>query len=371
MAAATSKDAHARSGVDFAKETAVKQPERNLREVFQSQGAATSSGALEDKPATTACPSSWKPYHVVLTASSGAYQRWQTRIFYYHYVKLRATLGACSDMGGFTRLLTQPKGAPADGLMSVMHTVVVDELSAAETYGFVVLNRPHSVLVALRRGDLSFPEKYVFLAETDHLLMKALPNLASATEAAAYPFHYMNPKRDGKTAALVKRFAGEHADAVQQVGPSPALLHIDALKALVQPWYDTSFALKRDSAADAEFGWMLEMWGYSIGAALAGVRHRLVEPLQLEPSSQFGVRTTGGDGRYSHYILHYTFSHEYSAEGVPRINSKQGGYAFDKRVYHEWLPRDLPPPPRCALEATHTLWSLLHDAMAAHDDAGG
>ncbi len=30
-----------------------------------------------------------------------------------------------------------------------------------------------------------------------------------------------------------------------------------------------SFALKKDAAADAEFGWMLEMWGYSIGAAQA------------------------------------------------------------------------------------------------------
>ena len=30
-----------------------------------------------------------KPYHVVLTAASGTYQEWQTRIAYYHYRKLK------------------------------------------------------------------------------------------------------------------------------------------------------------------------------------------------------------------------------------------------------------------------------------------
>lgn len=35
-----------------------------------------------------------------------------------------------------------------------------------------------------------------------------------------------------------------------------------------------------------------EMWGYSIGAAVAGVRHELPEKLQIEPSSQFGLDIT-------------------------------------------------------------------------------
>jgi hypothetical protein len=226
---------------------------------------------VEATQSTANCPADRRPYHVLLTASTGPYQLWQTRIFYYHYVRLRATLGPCTEMGGFTRLLTKPKSAPLDSLMSVMRTVVVDELTEAETHGFVVLNRPHSVLVALNRGDLDFPEKYLFIAETDHLLMKYLPNLATEELAVAYPFHYMNPKRDSKTKSLVRRFAGSDlvAEKVQQVGPSPILIHIDALKRLVKPWYDLSFALKVDPAADAEFGWMLEMWGYSIGAAVA------------------------------------------------------------------------------------------------------
>jgi hypothetical protein len=78
----------------------------------------------------------------------------------------------------------------------------------------------------------------------------------------------MNPKRNARTIELVRRFAGSDSAAagVQQVGPSPILVHYDDLARMVQPWYDLSFALKKDPAADAEFGWMLEMWGYSIGA---------------------------------------------------------------------------------------------------------
>ena len=81
-----------------------------------------------------------------------------------------------------------------------------------------------------------------------------------------------------------------------------------------------SFALKRDPEADSEFNWMLEMWGYSIAAAKVGVRHTLLEALQIEPSSQFGreiTRNGRGEGPPTHHILHYTFSHEYSLDGAP------------------------------------------------------
>ena len=62
----------------------------------------------------------------------------------------------------------------------------------------------------------------MLVCETDHLLLKPLPNLASESEAVGYPFHYMLPTKNPKTVALVRRFAGSDAAAaaVQQV-PSP------------------------------------------------------------------------------------------------------------------------------------------------------
>ena len=67
-----------------------------------------------------------KPYHVVLTAASGIYQEWQTRIAYFHYKKLKAEF-PCSDLGGFTRLLNTPNARP-DGLMDEIPTVLVSHL---------------------------------------------------------------------------------------------------------------------------------------------------------------------------------------------------------------------------------------------------
>lgn len=342
----------------------------------EPKSAATSR--MGSSSASLQCPPTRRPYHVLLTASAGPYQQWQSRIFYYHYATLRE-VHPCSDMGGFTRLLTTP-GAKGDGLMHEMRTVVMPELTSKETMGFVVLNRPTSVLGALDQGKLSFDESYVLICETDHILLDAIPNLASPEEGIGYPFHYMLPTRNQKTIDLVRRFAGsaEAAARVQQLGPSPVLLHMDALRRLAKPWRDVSFDLKKDGAADAEFGWMLEMWGYSIGAAIAGVRHKLSDTFQLEPSQQFGtsilkVNTdiSGQPREFTHHILHYTFGHEYSLEGVPTIDSKSGAYGLDKRQYQEWLPRYLRRPPRCALESTQVLWSVLHEAMAAHDRGGG
>ena len=191
-------------------------------------------------PTSATCKTERRPYHVLLTASTGIYQEWQSRIFYYHYVKLKRD-APCSDMGGFTRLLTTP-GAKPDRLMHELPTVLVAELTPAETLNFVVLNRPHSLLIALRRGDLKFAEPYLLIAETDHLLIKPMPNVAKPGLAAGYPFHYMAPRRNARTIELVRRFAGSDRVAanVQQVGPSPILVHYDDLAKMVQPWYDLS-----------------------------------------------------------------------------------------------------------------------------------
>ena len=129
------------------------------------------------------CESTPRLYHVLLTASSGPYQEWQSRVFFHHYKRLKTSV-PCSDIGEFTRLLTMPKGQPPDSLASIMKTVTSVELQkGSEDFNFVVLNRPHSLRDALKRGALShIKEQHVLLTETDHLLLKPLPNLASTTD---------------------------------------------------------------------------------------------------------------------------------------------------------------------------------------------
>lgn len=65
------------------------------------------------------------PFHVALTATDAPYSKWQCRIMYYWYKKIKDVPG--SDMGGFTRILHS--GNP-DNLMDEIPTFVVDPLPA-------------------------------------------------------------------------------------------------------------------------------------------------------------------------------------------------------------------------------------------------
>jgi hypothetical protein len=53
---------------------------------------ATVTAAVAD-PAPSDCPRPARPYHVLLTASSGAYQLWQTRVFHHHYLRIQRQVG--------------------------------------------------------------------------------------------------------------------------------------------------------------------------------------------------------------------------------------------------------------------------------------
>ena len=44
------------------------------------------------------------------------------------------------------------------------------------------------------------------------------------------------------------------------------LIHLQQLRNLTPEWLALSFKLKRDEEADKVFGWVLEMWGYTIAA---------------------------------------------------------------------------------------------------------
>ena len=66
-------------------------------------------------------------FHVAVTANDSPYTRWQCRIMYYWYKKMRDEPG--SEMGGFTRVLHSGK---PDNVMDEIPTFVVDPLPAGE-----------------------------------------------------------------------------------------------------------------------------------------------------------------------------------------------------------------------------------------------
>ena len=241
---------------------------------FASAVVAASEGAK--------CPGR-RPFHTLLTTQATIYQQWQSRIMYYHWRKQAAASGPCTEMTNFTRLVASEGGAP-DGLEGEIPSIFVRQYTTAEIarYGhFGVLNRPFSVQQFIDNGGLErVVEQYIYIAETDHVLMKPLPNMASPTKAAAFGFGYMHSS--SSVQKFIDRVApGASWSDVQPVGPSPLIILSSDLRRLTPAWLNISLELKLDPQADRRFGWVLEMWGYSIAAASLGIRHDVRRDFQV------------------------------------------------------------------------------------------
>lgn len=157
---------------------------------------------------------------------------------------------------------------------------------------------------------------------------------------------------------MVKRFFPGDPLTVQPVGPSPALMHVNSLKRLTPLWLNLSVELKADPEADAAFGWVLEMWGYSLACANLGIQNFVWQQLQIEPSATWHQNLTVEDP----YIYHYTFGVEYTADGVPVVGAV-GEWSLDKRHYFGgYPPKALEPPPECARECAWVWWRAFNEA---------
>jgi len=215
----------------------------------------------------------------------------------------------------------------------------------------------------MKEWDARITEDYVYIAETDHLLRGDIPNRATPRVNVAFFFPYMSPVPTDQAAVVKRYYEGNHL-SVQPVGPSPAIIHVKNLKKLTPLWYQLSVDLKHDPQADRTFGWVLEMWGYSIACARVGVKHFVWQQLQVEPSATWHQNVSAEDP----FIYHYTFGVEYSLDGIPMVG-KVGEWSLDKRHYFgSPPPRNLDRPPACAQECAWVWWSMFNEATHALGD---
>ena len=324
--------------------------------------ASTRSGAAA-VATTKQCPGR-NPYHTLLTSQGSIYQAWQSRIMYYHWKKQATADGPCTDMTGFTRIMATAGGKP-DGLESEMPSVFTVEYTPDEIakYGhFGVLNRPYSVQQWLDQGGLGrIPEAYVYIAETDHVLMRPLPNLAvKYGKPCAFSFGYMYASSGVQT--YVDLVApGTSWRKLQPVGPSPVLLSKTDLIAITPRWLEYSLKLKLDENADKRFGWVLEMWGYAIAAASLGIEHEVTNLWQVEGAT-VSARSAYDRGVY---IFHYTYGIEYRLDGKPQGPNQIGEWSLDKRHYGAaYPPRKLQAPPKGAADGAMWLCNAWNEASA-------
>ena len=319
---------------------------------------------------TIKCPAGRRPYHTILTAQGTVYNQWQARIMYHHWLKQRAIDGPCTEMSNFTRLCPSPKGEP-DGVEKYIPTIFVEQLTTEvlAKYGhFGVLNRPHSVMEFFKNPALRarVVEEYVLIAETDHVLTKPMPNLATLTEAAAHAFGYMHAGAHHQKVVDLCHSGGSWRD-LQPVGPSPLIIRLADLERLTPRWLEFSYKLRGDPMpATLIQDWVLEMWAYAIAAASLGVRHKIIPGFQIEPNAY--ARTSEGFEK-DHYIFHYTYGIEYTLKGRPQGFNTIGEWSLDKRHYGgAYPPPNLDPPPEGANPSTRFLWDAWNSAILAAGD---
>ncbi|KAF9590351.1 hypothetical protein IFM89_033877 [Coptis chinensis] len=119
-----------------------------------------------------------------------------------------------------------------------------------------------------------FLNKYILMAEPDHVFVRPLPNLARGGYTAGFPFFYIKPAENEK---LIRKFYLEEKGPVTNVDPignSPVIIKnveflVDnsMLKKNSPTWMNVSISMKNDPETDKTFGWVLEIppWDLEVG----------------------------------------------------------------------------------------------------------
>jgi len=314
------------------------------------------STSMRRKPTAEEIEQGKGKFHVMLTANEQSYVAWQSRIMYQRYLKLlsREDSGA---FGGFTRVLHSER---ADNLMDEIPSVVVDPLPKGVDEGYVVLNRPYAIKQWLEKYN--FAEEYVFMTEPDHLYLRPIPLLAQPKLAAAFPFFYINPK-DPKFTPIVQKFNKVNADLKDfaPIGNSPVMIHKDELKKVCTVWDTLAIKMKQDPETNSAFGWVLEMWAYSIASAQVGVKYDLVPEFMLQPPWDKTEEVPGGK---KGYILHYTYGQDFNEKGK-FTPGKVGKWHWDKRDFTWKKPpkEGFEMPPEGTHPLTIKLMEMINDGI--------
>ncbi|PSC67539.1 manganese resistance 1 [Micractinium conductrix] len=305
-------------------------------------------------------------YHVICSLGSGYYTQWQSRVAYYWYKKVKEEcereLGDKCAMGGYTRLLHSGAG---DEFMEEIPTVVVDPLPPKYqeiAAGYVVLDRPYAFKQWVDKYIDTIPENYIWMGEPDHVFLKAPPLWATPQRPAAFPFFYIEPLQMKK---IIDRFnpKGVAIEDFPPIGNSPVQIHKHQFAQLSDAWFNLSIAIKSDAEADREFGWVQEMYAYSIASATTldkPISYKLHVEMQLQPP--WDAKLTAENGRPA-FMIHFTYGNDYDEQGT-FTPGKVGHWHWDKRDWTDkYIPRDFPMPPEgCNNEAVKELIRRVNEA---------
>jgi len=192
-------------------------------------------------------------------------------------------------------------------------------------------------------------EKYVLMSEPDHIMLRPIPNFMRHEHPAAFPFFYIEPSKD-ENLPLIARHLGipslskKDSEAIAPIGNSPSFLTWEQMKEAMPIWQNMSIAIFQDQETNKKWGWVQEMYAFTITLYKIGIRHvDLALHLQAQPPWDSALQISPSK---PYYILHYTYGCDYNMNGE-FTPGKYGYWRFDKRTYAQKPPpRHLGAPPK-------------------------
>ena len=279
--------------------------------------------------------------HVVVTSNGNRYMNWQTRVLYASYK--RTAQEPDSLFKAFTRVLHRTSD---DELMHEVPTRRFDPLQPdCDVWcEYPVADRSKALEQWLQTPDAKRLE-HILIIETDYVFIAPpkLSPLPAKGHAVSFPFGYIVPAYPPRVPIIKKYYSGSPHD-IPQTGNAPVLMRFEDFEKVCPLWVELTAKVQKDAEAIEAFGWVREMYAYSIAAAIAGVKHDTPEP----PRSKLMVQPPADDKPGEACIAHYTWGAIFTdrAEGkeVWRWDKREyaSGQYGDKTAHLQRIP-DMPP----------------------------
>jgi hypothetical protein len=230
---------------------------------------------------------------------------------------------------------------------------------------YIVLNRPYAFVQWVEK--VKIPERYVLMSEPDHVFLRPLPNFMTGEAPAAFPFFYIEPAKAANK-HITERFTGpmtqKELEKIAPIGNSPTYMAFEDMKRVMPLWMNISIAVFKDQEANKVWGWVQEMYGFTIALYNAGITHvDLFLHMMAQPPWDHKMEMAH---EKPYYILHYTYGMDYKFTGE-FTPGKYGEWRWDKRTYGQRPPpRHLGmPPEKMTNLLTRRLIESINEASSA------
>ncbi|KAK3166261.1 hypothetical protein QOZ80_1AG0043470 [Eleusine coracana subsp. coracana] len=283
-------------------------------------------------PAWSSAAGEGQRLHTLFSVECGDYFDWQS-------VGLLHSLRKARQPGGVTRLLscTEDQLSSYRGL-GIGHTLEVPSFSRHPRTGdwYPAINKPAGVVHWLKHSPEADNVDWVVILDADQIVRgPIIPWELGAEKGKPFAAYYGYLKGCDNILAQLHTAHPEFCDKVGGI----LAIHIDDLRALAPLWLSKTEEVRQDKSHWSTnitgdiygMGWISEMYGYSFGAAEAGLRHKINDDIMIYPGyiPRPGIEPL---------ILHY---------GLP---FKVGNWSFSKLEHHEDgiiydCNRLFPPPP--------------------------